>query len=105
VKQATFQVAKKSIDKRVRIKMVVSSGTTLGDVSVKFTPEGQVFRPDAKLVLVLRGDSLPEVKDGYHAHGSTVERIKVSYDRRGRKHVILTMSVPGFSRYSLGGGA
>ena len=99
-----FQVAKKSIDKRVRIKMVVTSGRTLGDVSVKFTPEGQAFRPNAVLKLVLRGDSLPEVKDAYHTHDSTVESIKVSYDRRGRKHVTLTIKVPGFSRYSLGGG-
>ena len=105
VKKATFSVAKKSIDAPVDISMVVTSGTTLGDVSVKFIPEGQVFRPDAELELVLRGDNLPEVTSGYHAHGSTVESIDVSYDRRGRKHVTLIMSVPGFSRYSLGGGA
>ncbi|MCZ6635930.1 MAG: hypothetical protein O7G87_21240 [bacterium] len=104
VKSAIFTVAKGSIDAPVEITMAVTSGTTMDDVSVEFTPEGQVFRPSVVLELVLQGNNLPEVKNAYHAHGGTVDMVKVSYEKEGAKVIVLTIKVPGFSRYSLGGG-
>ena len=48
-----------------------------------------------------------EVKEAYHIHGdgSNVESITTETDDYGRTFTNVVVRVPGFSRYSLGGGS
>lgn len=104
VEKATFDVERGSIGAAYEITMTVVSGYTLADVSVEFTPSGPTFTPDATLTLVLRGAGLnPDEIRAYHIDGATIQSIVVDYDQQGKKKATVTLKVPGFSRYSLGG--
>lgn len=113
VLEAEFQVDRYSVPKssgQVEIVMTVTSGTTLDDIAVAFDPHGFNFLPNrpATLKLTLRGKNVPETRDGYHIHDPDhVEKIEVAYEEHDgllEKRVTITMKVPGFSRYILGGG-
>ncbi len=67
VKKANFYVKKGSIDKDVRITLTVFSGTTLGDISIKYGPSGTKFKPPAILTLVVEADVDKE----------TMEKVKI----------------------------
>ncbi|MDA0747481.1 MAG: hypothetical protein O2954_13255 [bacterium] len=111
VKEATFLVDKYSVPSEsgdVRITMTVYSGYSFDDVVVKFEPSGFNFLPEkpAHLKLKLRGKEVPEDVKGYHAHGAEVEETEITYEEHNgllEKYVIVTLKVPGFSEYSLGG--
>ena len=59
VKSATFSVKRGAVLHPVVIGMKVSSGTTLQDVTIDFSPSGLQFSPKATLTLKLLGDLDP----------------------------------------------
>jgi len=110
--EASLLVSNRSVPRRsgnVEISMEAHSGTTMGDILVNFEPHGFDFDPryPAKLKLTLVGKDVPETRDGYHHHEpDDVEKIEVSqreYNGILMKVVVITIKVPGFSAYSLGG--
>ena len=110
--EAEFLVGRRSVPAdsgRVEITMEAISGTTMGDVLVNFEPHGFDFDPryQPKLKLTLVGKDVPETRDGYHHHEpDDIEEIDVSYREYNgivMKVVVITITVPGFSSYSLGG--
>ena len=117
VAKAELKIGKKSIKfvdekrapKSVLIGMTVTSGTLLGDILFSFTPGGEVtFTPNARLTVYLRGPVLAEqVKKAVHVfgEGSQIENIETVTNRRGEAFLVVTVRVPGFSRYSLGDGS
>jgi len=110
--EASLLVGNKSVPAdsgKVEISMEAHSGTTMGDILVNFEPHGFDFDPNyqAKLKLTLVGKDVPETRGGYHHHEpDDVESIDVSYREYNgivMKVVVITIKVPGFSAYSLGG--
>lgn len=83
------------------ITMAVSTGTTLADIDIAFSPSGMDFREHATLFLVLVGPvTQEEVEQALHIRGDgTIERIETEVDERGRR-IKLEIDVPGFSRYN-----
>jgi len=110
--EAKFYAGRRSVPSesgKVEIIMEAHSGTTMDDILVNFEPHGFDFDPryPAKLQLTLVGKDVPETRDGYHHHEpDDVEKIDVSYQEYNgilMKVVVITIKVPGFSMYSLGG--
>jgi hypothetical protein len=102
VKRAVFKVDQGSINGTYKITMQVFSGTTLADVSVEFSPSGLKFNPSATLTFVLRGELDPDEVKAYHIEGGTVTEISTAIEE-GKKTTTITVKVPNFSIYSLGG--
>ena len=115
VKKVSFTVKRNSIignealqnhrDGSYAITMEVSSGTTLADVLVKFGPSGLKFSPPAQLDIFLEGELDPAEVAAYHIDGTagTITKIGMEIDDQGRTGWKITIDVPGFSRYDLGG--
>ena len=90
---------------QVHISMTVSSGQTLSDVSVVFTPHGLLFNPAAKLEVVLEGnfknladgDTVPSVI--YHISGDgKVTKVLADVELHSR-YVKIRIDVPSFSTW------
>ena len=110
VKSAYFVAPENSLvgdDREVSIEFTVYSGTTLSDVDVVFGPEGLAFEPTALLVLKLTGPVTPEevmAIGHFGGDGTYIEMIETEVKKNGEKFLSVHVRVPGFSRYSLGGG-
>jgi hypothetical protein len=110
VKEASFEAGYRSLvggEQLVRIDMTVTSGTTLNDIDVAFGPSGLAFLPEATLTLKLAGPVTAEeviAADHFGADGYYIESITTEVSMRGQSFLIVRVKVPGFSRYSLGGG-
>ena len=114
VAKATLRIPKGSIvwtgaGHAPKIEMWAHSGTSVDEVNFVFAPgENRVdFRPNATLTIYLRGPvSADNVLEALHipGDGSEIEHIKTVTDRRGEAFLVVTVKVPGFSRYSLGDG-
>ena len=102
VKRATFEVEKGSVEGRQEIAMQVTSGHSLNDVLVAFSPEGLTFDPPATLTIVLRGEVDPGAIQVYHLHGGAVEKVSADVED-GERTTTIIVKVFGFSLYSLGG--
>lgn len=104
--RAEFKVPKGALDERVPISMTLV-GNTLEDLVVEFAPAGLVFKKGAILTLKVGKRRAPANLDGMevlHIHeDGTVERARWKYDVKELGFVI-DMGVPGFSKYSSGGG-
>jgi len=100
VKRATFEVEKGSIRGRQEITMQVTSGHSLKDVLVAFSPEGLTFDPPATLTIVLRGEVDPGAIQVYHLHGGAVEKVSADVED-GERTTTVTVKVSSFSRYVL----
>jgi hypothetical protein len=90
-----------------QITMGVHSGTTLDDVNIEFSPSGLAFSPAGTLTIALVGPvTAADVQQATHIYGdgSQVESITTVTDRKGNSFLKVVVKVPGFSRYSLGGG-
>ena len=89
------------------ITMTVQSGTTLEDVQVVFGPSGLEFAPPARLALTLLGPVTEEdVRRATHIYADgCIESIATQTDVRGTAFMLVTIRIPGFSRYSLGDGS
>jgi hypothetical protein len=106
VENATFTVHPGALASAENIDMTVLSGTSLDDVLVAFGPAGLQFDPPAELMLVLAGDissvDLHSLKAYHHTSDGEVTIVNLeSYQSNGR--LIVRISVPGFSDYSVGG--
>jgi hypothetical protein len=89
-----------SSGKVYRISMSVSSGNTLDDIDVAFTPSGLSFTPEAKLTLVIIGPvSAEDIESATHIFGDgQIESVETTaVDRKRKTRVVIV--VPGFSRY------
>lgn len=82
--------------------MQVTSGHTLNDIVVAFSPEGLTFDPPATLTLVLRGEVDPGAIQVYHLHGGAVEKASADVEY-GEKTSTVIVKIFSFSRYSLPG--
>lgn len=105
VRKVKFSVDKGMLDKKRKITMTATSGTTLDDVQVEFDPQGVQFHPPAKLEIYLSGGKRRDLM-AYHYSASQVTRAtieKVSLGDDGSSGWKVTLEIPGFSRYSLGG--
>lgn len=102
VKRATFEVEKGAIGGREKITMQVTSGHSLSDVLVAFSPEGLTFDPPATLTIVLRGEMDPGAIQVYHLHGGAVEKASSAVED-GERTITIIVKVFSFSLYSLGG--
>jgi hypothetical protein len=102
VKRATFEVEKGSIEGRQEITMQVTSGHSLSDVLVAFSPEGLTFDPPATLTIVLRGEVDPGAIQVYHFHGGAVEKVSATVEE-GERTTTIAVKVFSFSTYVLGG--
>ncbi len=106
VEKAKFEVEKGSIDESKRIKMRVTSGSSLGQIKVEFGPSGTVFSPAAKLTLDLKGKLTEEELAGltaYHLEGDGEVSVVKLVVTETRDIIRLEIQVPGFSSYSMGG--
>lgn len=103
VKEATFEVGKGSIRGRQEITMQVTSGHSLNDVLVAFSPEGLTFDPPATLTIVLRGEVDPGAIQVYHLHGGAVEKVSAAVED-GERTTTIVVKVFSFSRYVLDDG-
>lgn len=105
VKDAWFTVASGALGKeQVDLSMEVTCGTTLADVDVKFLPSGLTFDPPAKLSIRLAGPVTAEdLKQAEHERddGTWIESIETETLKNGNTYIVVTVAVPGFSRYSL----
>lgn len=107
LKKAVFEVLDGSLDQRAEITMTAYSGYTLDDVWVAFDPSGLTFNPPARLTLVLQGPvTEDDVRQAYHLYGdgSNVESMATEVSSTGKAFLTVSFKVPGFSRYTLGGG-
>jgi hypothetical protein len=135
VKKAHFKVKKNSIGglkpnsgNRYKISMEVTTGTTLDDIVISFTPSGLKFRPAARLKLLLKGrmdvggaaklagagnedadmsEDRDEGEEAFMYHVSKNGEIsKVLVQVKEKKSGwLLTIRVPGFSEYNWDDGA
>jgi len=130
VKKARFIVKRKSITglepnsgRKYKISMEVTTGTTLDDIEIAFTPSGLKFAPEATLKLLLKGtmsvggarklagvDSEDEddSDDGtpgdegviYHvSKNGQITQVPVTI-REKKSGWLLTIRIPGFSEYN-----
>ena len=104
-----FEIQAGALDEDTQIDMTVS-GTSLDDLVVAFAPAGLTFNIPAQLtikVAVNKVEVLPESFMVKHIHGDgTVEEAvvgKYGLERSGLYYKFV-IEVPGFSRYSMGGG-
>ena len=82
--------------------MQVTSGHSLNDVVVAFSPEGLTFDPPATLTIALRGEVDPGAIQVYHLHGGAVEKVSAAVED-GERTTTITVKVFSFSLYVLGG--
>jgi hypothetical protein len=108
VREATFWVPADAMadGEGHDITMTVQSGTTLDDVQILFGPSGLTFEPHATLWLTLLGPvTEADVQQVAHIAGDGyIENIDVLSDKKGVAKLLVTIRIPGFSRYSLGDG-
>ena len=104
-----LQVGQKTVAEDVVITMTVH-GSTLEDLVVAFDPGGFEFLKPAKLIISVGKDRYTEIPEGVvvrHEYGdSTVEDItlyKLLVQKDGGR-ITIKVDIPGFSRYSMGGG-
>jgi hypothetical protein len=100
VKKATFSVKKNSIGglapnngKKYRIKMKVTSGTTLDDIVIAFSPAGLAFKPQAELKLLLKGTM--DVAGAAKLAGGDNESEDMSDEGKGKEAFIYHISKDG----------
>lgn len=104
VKKATFEVERGAVEERQKITMRVTSGKSLSDVVIAFSPEGLSFDPPATLTIVLRGKVDPEAIQVYHLHGGVVEKTSAEVEE-GERTTTVIVRVFSFSRYVLPDGS
>ena len=106
VQSAVFEVPARGVNQKVEISMTAFSGVLLNDIQFQFSPSGLVFNTPATLTMALSGDVDKEELYGltvYHiSSDGTVTEAAVQYSMT--KGCTLILEIPGFSRYSLGGG-
>ena len=103
VEKVKFEVKRGSIDRTCEITMKVTAGDALEDLEIEFTPSGVVFDPPAEMAIYLKGvQHLDAVVYHITGDGESTEA-KIVTDGKGKKGWKITVAVPGFSRYSLGG--
>jgi len=99
--KVTFSVPGKALEKDVKITMRVS-GRYLSELMVAFEPSGLVFLKDAKLKIKLGKDlidlDMKKMTGEHHYEDGHSEEAELKIDRGN-----ITVRIPGFSRYSLGG--
>jgi len=104
---AILTVPAGALETEVLITMTLS-GNMLSELEVEFGPEGQEFEIAASLELVLPNELVDMSTEEITAirvsdDGADQEIVDSSVVERGSKTSV-TISVPGFSRYSLGDG-
>ena len=100
----TFSVPGGSLNDTAHITLSVT-GYTLSQLMCTFGPSGLAFNPYASLRLELGADRIDldlSTIVGVHTHGGVSEPIPVTVEHLGDGGAVITMGVPGFSRYSLG---
>ena len=103
VEKAYFAVENGAVDQDVLITMTAFSGSEVKNVKVGFSPDGLVFKQPATLAIFLRGPLDPKRLKVYHtASDGTVTEIPFTLSALGSSRWQVTISVPGFSEYSLG---
>lgn len=104
VLSAIFTVKRNSIDQGTNISMAVTSGSSLNDISIAFTPSGLTFHPDAQLRLILLGKLDPSLVGAEHIDDQGhVTKLKIQNIAGFGMIWTVTLDIPGFSGYSLGG--
>ena len=96
-----FIVPKKALNEKVKITMAVY-GETLDDLVIEFAPAGLVFEKPAKLKIYKRPGvrlGVVEAMHHYEDDSSEVAELKVGEEK---SHGVITIKIPGFSRYSMG---
>ena len=103
VEDAYFTVENGSVDQDVLITMTAFSGSKVKDVRVGFSPDGLVFNRPATLTIFLNGSVNPDRLKAYHkSSDGTVTEVPLTLSALGSNRWQATLSVPGFSEYSLG---
>lgn len=91
----------------VFITMSLEVSEDLSQMTLNFGPSGTEFNPPAKLKIKLGKETAEALgfqsMIGLHFSGDKVDEIPLRIEP-GRKDVEVFLKVPGFSRYSLGGG-
>ena len=99
-----FIVPKKALNEKVKITMTVH-GETLDDLVIEFAPGGLVFEKPTKLKIYLGEERvsvpLERVKIVHHYGDGSSEVVPLRI-RNHKKKDIITIKIPGFSRYSMG---
>lgn len=103
VDKVKFTVKGHSIDQDAEITMQVQSGSTMKDIVISFTPTGLKFSPPAKLEIYLSGTVDSKNLDCYHMHDGELVSSFAPNVKKERANWKVTIDVPGFSSYSLGG--
>ena len=102
-----FKVNNNSLTKPVDITMI-TYGKTLSELVIVFAPAGLDFLIDAELYIKLGNNrvdlNVDTLKVNHEHHDGTVEDATITEIRKNDTNVELFVTVPGFSRYSLGGG-
>jgi hypothetical protein len=104
--KVVFTVPEGALDCEVEI-CIGLRGATLNNLEIGFAPTGQEFNIPAELKVKVGKDALglePEEIEVIHHHGNELEEVEISELVEGRKDIELVIKVPGFSRYSMGGG-
>jgi len=107
--KARFEVQAGAIDAVHEITMDVTTGYVLEDISVAFSPDGLTFVPPGTLTLTVWWDCenclsdeqlvmLDALAQHIHPEG-TVTEYGFDSSRQGNAFLIVTIDVPGFSRY------
>ena len=111
LKEAVFSAEAGAVSHAVRVEMTPYWGRTVEDVLVALAPAGESFTPEATLRISLHGALTDDMFSGmaYHVHDDgVVEEIGISIEKVRTDGVdslwIISMRVPGFSRYELGAG-
>lgn len=113
LKRAWFAVEWGGIHEATEISMTASWGKRVKDVSIAFTPSGLDFSPPSTLEITLHGplqDSMFN-QQVYHTdsngHTSQLAIAEIRKERNdgNNSQWVIVIKIPGFSRYSLGGGS
>ena len=103
-----FRVYRDALVEPVEITMTVT-GNTLSELVVAFEPGGLEFLKDADLVVTIGNDLVDTEAEllqvQHHYSDGTIETAQIkSLKMVGKSRINMHVFVPGFSRYSLGGG-
>ena len=105
--RSQFSVPEDGVTGPVEISMTVY-GQSLSELLFQFTPSGLVFNSDAQLEILIGKDWVDLPLDdlvAYHEHeDGTVEYAQIVMVEDWGAETRILISIPGFSRYSMGGG-
>ena len=109
LKEARFDLQSGAIDAAQEITMTVTAGYVLADIDVEFSPDGLTFMPPATLTLTIwwgcescRADEQLAILEALAQHihpDGTLTEYGFDISRQGNAFLIVTIDVPGFSRY------